>query len=245
MGNGMLSRQMGRWQYQMPWGGREPGLLDRIMGRRPAAGPGDVLTDLRERFGMGREEMTVAGMPLGTAAAIGAAAVASAVVLPKVMGWGVRQMPMGTMAPPRAMSVAEVMTRDVVTAPPSATVRELAQLMERHNVGTVVIAEEGRLRGLVTDRQLATHCLARGMNPDTCRADEVMTAEMPGPGGVVTAHPHMDLLEAARLMGRHRIRRLPVVEDGRVVGILSVADLAGEVKDMVSAVMDEISHTER
>lgn len=222
-------------------------LTDRLTGRRPLVDrTSDVLSDVRGRLVSRRRGPTIAGMSLGTAAAVGAGAIASMVVLPRLMtsrgtrqGWG------GTMAGSRTLSVGDVMTRDVVTASPDTTLQDLARLMESRNVGTVIITSDGQLRGLVTDRQIVTHGLARGMNPDSSRAEEIMTRETPGPGGVVTAHPRMDLLEAARLIGQHRIRRLPVVEDGRLVGILSVADLADEVKEMVSAMMDELSRAEK
>lgn len=221
------------------------GMLDRLgLRRAPTYVPAGLLATARGR--LGRDGLHLRGAapgmrwPGGTVGALAVGALVAAAVLPWMMIRGARQAMMGMNG--RSLSVAQVMTRDVVTALPGATARELAELMERHNVGTVIISSNGQLRGLVTDRQLVTRCMARGLGPDACRAEEIMTA---GPAGLVTASPEMDLLEAARLMGRHRVRRLPVVEGGTVVGILSVADLAGEVKEMVSSVMDELSRAER
>ena len=144
------------------------------------------------------------------------------------------------------MRVADVMTRDVVTACTDATIRDIADLMAKNNVGTVVITDrDGKLEGIVTDRQVVTKCIAEGCDPSTSRIEEIMTREMPGPMGIVKASPDMDILDAARLLGQHHIRRMPVVEDSRVVGIVSEADLADEIMDAVAGILEEVSKAEK
>ncbi len=144
------------------------------------------------------------------------------------------------------MRVADVMTKDVVTACPDATVKDIAELMARNNVGTVVITDgAGNLEGIVTDRKLVTDCIARGCDPSSTRVGDVMTSRMPGGMGLVTATPDMDIIDAARKLGENRVRRMPVVEDGRLVGIVSSADMAEEVMEAVDGILEEMAKAER
>lgn len=144
------------------------------------------------------------------------------------------------------MKVADVMTKDVVTAEPTTTIREVARLMADKNVGTVVITDPaGKLQGLVTDRKVVTECIAKGCDPSSSRIEEIMTRDIPGPLGIVTANPDMDILEAAKELGRHHIRRMPVVQDDRVIGIVSEADLADEVREAVDGLLEEVSKAEK
>lgn len=140
-----------------------------------------------------------------------------------------------------------MMTKEVVTACADATIRDVAELMAKNNVGTVIITDrDGRLEGLVTDRKLVTDCIAKGCDPSASRIDEIMTGKLPGPLGLATATPDMDILDAAKQLGQRHVRRMPVVEDGgRVVGVLSEADLADEVKEAVDGLLEEISKAEK
>jgi CBS domain-containing protein len=114
----------------------------------------------------------------------------------------------------------EIMTTTVVTARPDAPAREIAQLMRDRNVGSVVLADDdGRPCGMVTDRDLTITLLADAVNPET-RAGECATVP------VVTGEPDMDLEEAAALMVGHRIRRLPIMDGGALVGIVTLDDIA-------------------
>lgn len=145
------------------------------------------------------------------------------------------------------MRVAEVMTKDVVVACPEATVKDVAELMERNNVGTVIITSaDGKLEGIVTDRKLVTDCVAKGCNPNTQEIKDIMTGKTDGHiGKLVTATPDMDVIDAARKLGENRIRRMPVVEDsGQVVGIVSASDLAEEVMEAVDGLLEELSKAE-
>jgi CBS domain-containing protein len=118
------------------------------------------------------------------------------------------------------MQVNEIMTSSVVTASPDTTVRDIAMLMRDRNVGSVVLADPaGRPVGIVTDRDLTIDVLAGASDPET-PAGRCSTAP------VVTGECDMDLDEAAALMVSHRIRRLPVLEDGALVGIVTLDDIA-------------------
>jgi CBS domain-containing protein len=141
------------------------------------------------------------------------------------------------------VKVREVMSTEVVTAKPTATVQDIASLMSKHDVGTVLITDEGgKLHGLVTDRDVVTECVGKGHNPATCKVDEVMTGKGFGPiGNLVTASPDEDVMDAIRRLGDKEVRRMPVVQDDRVVGIVSVADMARELQDAVSGFFEEVS----
>lgn len=124
------------------------------------------------------------------------------------------------------MQLREIMTSGVVTASADADVLAVAQLMRDHSVGSVVICDsEGEPAAMVTDRDLAVRALAEERSPSEPIADH---SSKP----LVTGEPEMDLEEAAARMVQHRIRRLPVVEDGRLVGIVTIDDIAVRTGDL-------------
>ncbi len=126
----------------------------------------------------------------------------------------------------RAVEIRDVMTEGVVTAQPSATVRQVAELMRERNVGSVVLLDdEGALAGFVTDRDLALGALTDGRD-----AGDPVSAHSSSP--VVSAQPRMDVEEAAELMVRHGIRRLPILDDGRLTGIITLDDIAVRTGDL-------------
>jgi CBS domain-containing protein len=117
------------------------------------------------------------------------------------------------------MLLREIMTESVVTASPRTPVRQIAELMRDRNVGSVVLEEDDRPVGIITDRDLAIGVLAGAGEPSD-PAEHCATAP------VVTGEDDMPLEEAAALMVTHRIRRLPVLEDDRLVGIVTLDDIA-------------------
>ena len=119
-----------------------------------------------------------------------------------------------------------MMTESVVTARSSAAVREVAGLMRERNVGSVLLVdEEGRAEGIVTDRDLAVSVVADGRDAGDRACDH---ASAP----VVTGTPDMDILAAAELMVAHAIRRLPVVDGDRLTGIVTLDDLVVRTGDV-------------
>jgi CBS domain-containing protein len=117
------------------------------------------------------------------------------------------------------VQLREIMTSGVVTAAPEASASELAQRMRDHNVGSVVIVESGLPVAMVTDRDLATRVLADGSNPDAPLHERLSRP-------LVSGEPEMELEEAAALMVQHRVRRLPVVDQGELAGIVTLDDIA-------------------
>jgi CBS domain-containing protein len=135
--------------------------------------------------------------------------------------------------------------RDVMTPSP-ATVRisdpviAAARVMRDEDVGSVPVVDEGTIAGIMTDRDIAIKVIAEGHDPQTASIGQYMSTDL------VTGRPDMTLREAADLMGRHQIRRLPVVDQGRLVGIVSLGDLALEHEDeQVEETLEEISQPAR
>ena len=135
------------------------------------------------------------------------------------------------------MEVRALMSRDVVTVSPKEPATVAARMLARYNIGALPVAENGRLQGMITDRDIAVRCVAAGRDPGQTPVGEIMT------GRVVSAAPGDDAEEAARCMAREQIRRLPVVERGCVVGMLSLGDLSvnDRMKMEASACLSEIS----
>ena len=122
------------------------------------------------------------------------------------------------------MLIREVMTESVVTAAPDAAVREIAELMRERNVGSVVLVEDRQPVGFVTDRDLTVSVIASGRDLADRACDH---ASAP----VVTCAPDQELREAVELMERHGVRRLVVVDSGRLIGILTLDDIVARTGD--------------
>ena len=119
------------------------------------------------------------------------------------------------------MKIRDVMTNRVVKIHPEESVSVAARTLQHYNIGALpVCGYDGGLCGVVTDRDLVTRCLAAGGKPEQMKVRDVMT------GKVISATPDMDTGAAASLMGRQQVRRLPVVENGSVCGMVSLGDLA-------------------
>lgn len=119
------------------------------------------------------------------------------------------------------MRVRDLMSKSVVTIAPEESAALAARLLSRHELGALpVCAADGTLAGIVTDRDIVTRCVAAGEEPGRVPVRDIMS---PAPS-VIT--PETPISDAARLMAQRQVRRLPVVEQGHVVGMLSLGDLA-------------------
>ena len=128
------------------------------------------------------------------------------------------------------MKVREIMTKNVVRIHPDEPVEVAARALTHYNVGAMpVCGSDGRLCGMVTDRDLVTRCVASGRSTGTTTVRDVMT------GRVVCAGPEMDVGAAAHLMGSQQVRRLPVVENGKLCGVLSLGDMAMREENVMDA----------
>ncbi|GAA4989495.1 CBS domain-containing protein [Streptomyces hyderabadensis] len=127
--------------------------------------------------------------------------------------------------------VRDVMTGDPVTVEPLTSVTAVARIMRDRDLGAVLVTEGDRLRGLVTDRDLVVRSLAEGGDPRQTTVAGACSDDL------VTVRPDEELDRAVRLMREHAVRRVPVVDHGHPVGIVSLGDLAME-RDPQSALGD-------
>lgn len=119
------------------------------------------------------------------------------------------------------MQVKDLMNPSVVTIEPGSSAALAARLISRHNVGALpVCGEDRRLRGVVTDRDIVLRCIAAEEDPAQTPVRDIMTRSC------ATVSPADDCREATRLMSLHQVRRLPVVENGKLVGVISLGDVA-------------------
>jgi CBS domain-containing protein len=136
------------------------------------------------------------------------------------------------------MKVSDIMTSEgLATATLDTTLAEIAMRMRDENVGAIpIVDEDEKLAGIITDRDIVVRGIAEGENPDECTAEDILSEQLH------TIQPHADIEEAAELMARHQIRRLPVVENSVIVGMISLGDIAVKSEeDEAAAALEDIS----
>jgi CBS domain-containing protein len=121
-----------------------------------------------------------------------------------------------------AQAIREVMTRDPATVDTHASAVEAARKMREADAGAMLVTEGGELRGLVTDRDIVVRAVAEGRDPGQVEVGEICSAD------VEALAPGDDVDRAVQVMRERHVRRIPVVEDGHPVGIVSIGDLAIE-----------------
>ena len=138
--------------------------------------------------------------------------------------------------------VLDIMTRNVETIGPTASLLEAAERMKAENIGSLPVTEDSRLIGTITDRDITIRATAEGRDPQTTMVQDVMTRK------VITIRPQEELAQAEQLMHDQQIRRLPVVEaDGRLVGYVTIATIAKREGDekTVGKVLKGISQPQK
>jgi len=135
----------------------------------------------------------------------------------------------------------EVMTHALATCSPDASVSHVAAIMRDRDIGNVLIVEDGKLQGIVTDRDLALLALTGEDDPLHTPISKFMNTK------IVTGEAAWNIEQVTKTMATHQIRRLPIVQDGQLVGIISLGDVAlHEVrKDTVNKLLEAISTPER
>lgn len=119
------------------------------------------------------------------------------------------------------MKVQDIMTDRIITVGQLEPIAAAARLMRRHNLGALPVCDDtGRLRGVVTDRDIVTRCVAGDLDPADTSVREIMSR------GVTTCRLEDDADDVLRSMSTSQVRRLPVVSGGKVVGMVSLADLS-------------------
>jgi CBS domain-containing protein len=135
------------------------------------------------------------------------------------------------------MKVRDVMTKSIVTVSPEDTIKDAARIMQQHNIGSVPVVDATGLVGIVTDRDIVIRNIAKGQDPFSTPVKNVMTAQ------VLTATPDEDVQSISKKMSTQQVRRLPVVENQKLVGMVSLGDLAttGMTNMEASEALAEIS----
>ena len=118
------------------------------------------------------------------------------------------------------MKVKDIMTKEVAYINPDSNVVEAAQLMQKHNVGSIPVCDQSGVIGIVTDRDIVVRNVAHGNNPQNTPVRDVMT------GQITTASPDMDVNDITQIMSQKQIRRVPVVQDNKIVGMVALVDVA-------------------
>lgn len=135
------------------------------------------------------------------------------------------------------LTLADIMSRNAKSMAPGDSVRTAAEIMRDHNIGAIPVVDAGRLVGIITDRDLVLRALAEGMDTGAPVGPIAST-------DVACGAPGMSVTEAATLMSQKQIRRLPVVDGTRLMGIVSIQDVAqnadtGLVGQVVEAITEE------
>ena len=120
----------------------------------------------------------------------------------------------------KILKVREVMVKDPITIDSKMTVQDTAKAMARSNCGCLLVMSKGKVVGIVTERDLVRKGLANYAKASNAQVSTIMSSPL------VVVHPDVTVEEAARVMADHQVRRLPVVDDRGVVGLITVADLA-------------------
>jgi CBS domain-containing protein len=129
------------------------------------------------------------------------------------------------------MLVKEVMNRNVKTVRPEDTIMIAAQAMNQYHIGSlVVVSGPGEVVGIVTERDILSEVVATGKCADAVRVSDIMTPN------IITISPERTLEEAADIMTENRIKKLPVVHNGRLLGIVSATDLIAYEKDLIEKI---------
>lgn len=136
------------------------------------------------------------------------------------------------------MKISEIMSRSVVSIEQHEPVSAAAKLLKQRNVGVLPVCDaQQRLRGIVTDRDIVTRCVAAEADPKTTPVSEIMSR------GILTISPLEEVNAAVAMMGQEQVRRLPVLDDGRLVGMVTLCDMARESRCSMEAgaALSEIS----
>ena len=128
------------------------------------------------------------------------------------------------------MKVRDIMSKPVIRIEPKESVSVASRTLAHYNIGMLpVCGSDGRICGVLTDRDIVTRCLAANRSPENTSVEEIMT------GQVLSVQPDMDAGAAAHMMGKQQVRRLPVLENGKLCGMVSLGDLANQEESVYDA----------
>ena len=118
------------------------------------------------------------------------------------------------------LKVEDVMVEDVVTVDADASVMKAVKIMNKNEIGCLIVTRRGKAVGIVTERDLLKRVIAKLRDPEKTKVRQIMTKPL------IVGDPDMDLEDATKLMFERKIKKLPVIEGGRLVGLVSLTDIA-------------------
>ena len=136
-----------------------------------------------------------------------------------------------------SLKVEDVMVEDVISVPEKATVKEAAELMNQHEIGCLVVVKDGKPVGIVTETDMVKRVILRPMDPKKIEVRKIMSSPL------VVVSPHMNIEEASKIMRKRKIKKLPVIEKGRLVGMVTTTDVVRSpevMKMMIRAIKRNI-----
>lgn len=120
------------------------------------------------------------------------------------------------------MEIEDIMVNKVITVEPTATVKEAARLMNKYEIGCLIVVNKGKVLGIMTERDLLKKVVELPRNPARIKVQEIMSKRL------VAGTRKMEIPDAARLMLSKKIKKLPIVEDGKLVGLITLTDIADD-----------------
>lgn len=118
-----------------------------------------------------------------------------------------------------SLQVKDVMVKDIITVQAEETVKKAAELMDKHNIGCLIVINFDNPIGIVTERDMLKKVVLERRDPGRVKVGNIMSAPL------ITSHPQADIRDAVRLMNERRIKKLPVIEDGKLIGLVSLTDV--------------------
>jgi len=118
-----------------------------------------------------------------------------------------------------SLNVEDVMVEEVITVEADATVQEAVELMNKHEIGCLIVVLRGKPVGIITERDMLKRVLAESIDPEKIKVSEIMSAPL------IMGRPAMEIEDAVRLMFKTKIKKLPVVQRGRLIGLVTLTDL--------------------
>jgi len=133
------------------------------------------------------------------------------------------------------MELKDIMVKNVITVNPNATVKDATKLMNKHNIGCLIVVGKGKVVGIVTERDILRKIVETSKNPEKTKISEIMSTKL------LVAAPNMDVVDAAKIMLQRKIKKLPIVTNKKLVGLVSLTDIARTVRiqpEMMNVIKD-------
>jgi len=137
------------------------------------------------------------------------------------------------------VAVKDIMTVRVITIDINKNIEEAAKKMAKARAGSIIVIENEKPVGIITDSDIIKQVVAKNLRPSEVKVEDIMSSP------ILTIGPNEDMLEAERKMRKNKIKRLPVVENGKLVGIVTASDIARTCPEMVSLLKDSMKMQER